>query len=60
MFPSRTSTAPSRSTFSGAVPMIVINCAIAVDASSADRFVDSPSMIIVRVNFAMSCVATPS
>ncbi len=40
--------------------MMIISWAIAVDASSADRFVDSPSMIIVRVNFAMSCVATPS
>ncbi len=40
--------------------MIVINCAIDVEASSAVRFVDSPSISMVRVNLAMSFVATPN
>ena len=60
LFPRATIVDPSLSTFALPVPVIFVNLARAVAASSADKLVVSPSMTIVRVKFSISSADTPS
>ena len=60
LFPRATIVDPSLSTFSLPVPVILVNLARAVAASSADKLVVSPSMTIVLVKFSISSADTPS
>ena len=60
LLPRPTRVEPSRSTSFWLVPMMFENRAREVAASSADRLVVSPRLIMVRVNFTTESVSTPS
>ena len=60
LFPSATIDAPSLSTFAFPDPVILVNLARAEAASSAERFVVSPSMTMVLVKPSKSSADTPS